>query len=218
MIPRISSKQDEKSDPQGTIINSSNDIKHFRNITQKSKRIVREFHSIMSPVIKWCFIIVAKDISSPLFLSPLPSLSLLFLPRIPMANQSIACIPTRCIRAATCHEFSIFFARDSHFLIEHRAILLELCSNRSTMLESNLQIEIPHYWINQIEGIARLKHFFIKFSINSINIQSVIKQGDELKCWRFYYYKISKIDKQITFVRKVFVKGFLKKITLHIDI
>ena len=68
MIPRISSKQDEKSDPQGTIINSSNDIKHFRNITQKSKRIVREFHSIMSPVIKWCFIIVAKDISSPYFL------------------------------------------------------------------------------------------------------------------------------------------------------
>lgn len=75
MIPRISSKQDEKSDPQGTIINSSNDIKHFRNITQKSKRIVREFHSIMSPVIKWCFIIVAKDISSPLFLSPSISLS-----------------------------------------------------------------------------------------------------------------------------------------------
>lgn len=47
----------------------------------------------MSPVIKWCFIIVAKDICSPLFLFSLSlSLCLLFLPRTPIANQSIASV------------------------------------------------------------------------------------------------------------------------------
>lgn len=179
MIPRISSKQDKKSDPQGTIINSSNDIKHFRNITQKSKRIVREFHSIMSPVIKWCFIIVAKDISSPLFLSPLPSLSLsLFY----SSHESQS--PTSLSRVSQHGVSEQLRATNSRYsspeIRTFSSNIVQSCLNSARIDRRCLnQIEIPHYWINQIEVIARLKHFFIKFSINSINVQSVIKQGVE---------------------------------------